>query len=191
MELDHRIGRDSVRCCLYRILPLALLCGVLSGCGAEPVERGNAAATGGSADEVSAAPAGKATAKASHEMTVSGDLQLAMRGDSALAGARYGRYHLSFSGQPDGAAGAVVVSLARAGADAAQAGTYSLGEQGDFDGNIEIHPGPDDYGIENGELVITSAAGDVLEGRYVFSARERGGDAAIHVEGNFRTRPAG
>lgn len=142
--------------------------------------------------DAGAAPASAAAAARSadawFQAAVAGDVELAIEGGNALAGAMYGRYHISLSGQPAGDGGPVVISLARPDTAPPGAGSYALGESGDFDGNVEIHPGPDDYAIESGELVITAASGDALEGRYTLSARERAGSAGITVEGGFRTR---
>lgn len=178
MKHDHSIERAKVHHLVRRALLVAGACGLLAACGATPGDTGVSA------------PETQKTTGPSFQAAVSGDLEMTVVGEGALAGARYGRYHLSFSGQPGGDAGAVIISLARGDTASPGPGTYTLGEDGDFDGNIEVHPGPADYAIEGGELVITAASGDALQGRYVFSAQERGGAAAIDVEGSFQTRAA-
>ncbi|MGY1528873.1 hypothetical protein [Luteimonas sp. A649] len=170
------------------MLALTGLCCLVAACGGAP---GDTAAPGTSGSPATTGvQASEKSAGASFQAAVSGDLEMTVAGEGAIAGTRYGRYHLSFSGQPGGDAGAVIISLARGDTASPGPGTYTLGEGGDFDGNIEVHPGPADYAIDDGELVITAASGDALAGRYMFSAQERGGAAAITVEGSFQTRAA-
>lgn len=192
MRQEYRKQGKGVRRGTGPAAALAALCGLLlAACGGTPADIGVATsgsgATAGEAPSEGAAahaPGAEAWARA----TVAGDVELRLERGNALAGAMYGRYHLSFSGEPSGDAGPVIISLAREDTTSPGAGTYALGEAGDFDGNVEIHPGPADYAIESGELVVTSAEGDVLEGRYVLEAQERGGSARIRVEGGFRTQ---
>lgn len=187
MKHHHATMRANARHFVRHTLFLAGACALLSACGAAPGDGAASAPASEAAATTRESPGGTA---ASFEVTVTGDVEMTVAGEGALAGARYGRYHLSFSGQPVGDAGPVIISLARGDTASPGPGAYTLGEDGDFDGNIEVHPGPADYAIEDGELVITSAAGDTLAGRYVFSARERGGVAVIGVEGSFQTRAA-
>lgn len=170
-------------------LLVAALAGLLTACGAGPGEHAVTEGPRGTPemDHAPTAPAA-AAADASFRAVVTGDLDLVVEGESALAGARFGRYHFSFSGRSKGDGGIVIISFARTDTASPQAGRYRLGEGGDFDGNVEIHPGPADYAIEEGELVITDGSGDQLAGRYVFSAVERAGSATIAVEGEFQTR---
>lgn len=190
MRQEHRKQGKGVRRGTGPTVALAALCGLLlAACGGAPAD-GGAATPGSGAAADGEAPAGAAApvpgAEAWVRASVAGDVELAIEGGNALAGAMYGRYHISFSGD----AGPVIISLAREDTASPGAGSYALGEAGDFDGNVEIHPGPADYAIESGELVVTSAAGDVLEGRYALEAQERGGSARITVEGGFRTQAA-
>lgn len=187
MTHGYRLGRRKARFG-GQALALAVLASLLVACGGVPAEQ-TAAGDSGRPQAVDAPSAPSAPADASFQATVAGDVELTVEGANALAGARFGRYHLNFSGQQQGDGGAVIISLARADTASPQPGRYRLGEDGDFDGNIEIHPGPADYAIEEGELVITDANGDQLAGRYVFSAGERAGSATIAVEGSFQTRP--
>ena len=173
-----------------RALAVAGFCSLLVACGAAPADGAAAGSSDGTAPAATVVPAPGGAAGPSFQATVTGDLELALEGVNAMSGARYGRYHLSFSGHPGSESGPVVISLARDDTASPAPGTYALGDEGEFDGNIEIHPGPADYAIEDGELVISSASGDKLAGRYAFSARERAGTASVTVDGSFQTRPA-
>ena len=173
-----------------RALAAAGICGLLVACGAAPADDAAAGSPDGTAPAATVAAAPGPAAGPGFQATVTGDHALTLEGVNAMAGARYGRYHLSFSGQPGGGSGPVVISLARGDTASPAPGTYALGDEGEFDGNIEIHPGPVDYAIEDGELVVSAASGDELTGRYAFSARERAGTASVTVEGSFRTRAA-
>lgn len=165
---------------------LGLLCSALAvACSGEsPVAEAGVA----TAQAPARAATSRAAESASHEVRITGAHELSIQGDSAVAGARFGSFHFSFAGQPDGTSEPVIISLARVGDAPPQAGTFRLGKQGDFDGNVEIHPGPEDYAIEEGELIISGADGNTLGGSYAFTARERFGDAAISVEGSFSAR---
>lgn len=163
---------------------LGLLCGAMAACSGESVVAEAGVATAQAPARTAKSDLAEA---ATHEVRITGAHELSMQGDSAAASARFGSFHFSFSGQPDGTTEPVIISLARAGDASPQAGAYRLGEHGDFDGNVEIHPGPEDYAIEEGELIITGAEGGALVGSYAFIARERFGEGAISVEGSFRT----
>ncbi|MGY0651971.1 hypothetical protein ACW7GZ_08910 [Luteimonas sp. A537] len=183
----HRTRTDASRR-FGRALAVAGFCSLLVACGAAPADGAAAGSSDGTAPAATVAPAPGGAAEPGFQATVTGDRELALEGANAMSGARYGRYHLGFSGQPGGGSGPVVISLARDDTASPAPGTYALGDDDDFDGNIEIHPGPVDYAIEDGELVISSASGDALTGRYAFSARERAGTASVTVEGSFQTR---
>ncbi|MCK9489514.1 MAG: hypothetical protein M0Q42_08995 [Xanthomonadales bacterium] len=148
-----------------------------------------AAATAGQTDVATAAAAAN-TGPVSFQATVTGASQMGIEGSTALAGAAYGRYQLAFAGQGMAGEGPVLVSLARGDTSAPTAATYTLGDAGDFNGTVEIHPGPAEYLIDAGELVITDGRGDVLSGSFTLTAVELGGEASVTVNGRFHTRAA-
>lgn len=175
-----------------RQLLLATLAGLaLAACGssAEGDHAGTGAATA-NAGPADASPVAAATTAApvSFQATVAGASQLAIEGSTALAGAAYGRYQLAFAGQGMAGEGPLLISLARDDTSAPAAATYTLGDDGEFNGTVEIHPGPAEYGIETGELVITDARGDGLSGSFTLTATELGGSDRITVHGRFHTR---
>ena len=177
---------------MRKMLPLAL-CALLAACGGDP-------ATGTAADGADDAAASTNTPQApangldaSFQAVLAGEFNASVDGTSAASGARYSRYHLSLAGTTE-AGELVIISLARDDTASPGPGSYALGEDGDFDGNVEIGDGHRDFAIGSGELVITRASGDTLEGTLGFSAEERtGGPQAptVEVEATFRTRPAG
>lgn len=175
-----------------RAMSMIVFSGLLAGCGAAPADGATAAASDSThaAGQQAAAAHAPASAEEGFRGSVSGDRTMTLDGSTAISGAIYGRYQFSFAGQPGEGSDPVIISLARDDADPPGPGTYSLGEDGDFDGNIEIHPGPEDYAIQDGELVINSARGDALAGRLRFTARERAGTATLAVDASFQTRPA-
>lgn len=178
-----------------RPLLLALLAGLaLAACGSqsanEPAvtaDAGDAVATAGAATDRPGAAAGTAIA---FQATLTGARQMGIEGSTALAGTAYRLYQLSFGGQGMAGEGPVLVSLARDDTSAPTAGSYTLGDDADFSGTVEIYPGPAEYGIDSGELVISGARGDVLSGSFTLTAVEPEGGTRITVNGRFHTRAA-
>lgn len=177
-----------------RPLLLALLAGLaLAACGSqsanEPAvtaDAGDAVATAEAVDR----PGATAGTPVSFQATLGGARQMGIEGSTALAGAAYRLYQLSFGGQGMAGEGPVLVSLARDDTSAPTAGSYTLGDDGDFSGTVEIYPGPAEYGIDSGELVISGARGDVLSGSFTLTAVEPEGGTRITVNGRFHTRAA-
>lgn len=174
---------------MKKFVPVAL--GVLlASCGGQPPP-----ADAGTITQGDRQPAAD-TAEPSFSLHLEGDLSGSLEGTSALAGAKYGSYHLSFAGTAQPGDTLAIISLARTDTQAPAPGTYTLGADGDFDGNLEIGPDHQDFAIDTGELVISRASGDALEGRLRISARERvpddgGRGQVIEVDGSFSTAPAG
>lgn len=174
-------------------MPPLMLCALLAACGGDPATGAAADGAGGAAASTSASQAPADALGASFQATLTGEFNGSVDGTSAASGARYGRYHLSLAGTTE-AGELVIISLARADTASPGPGSYALGEDGDFDGNVEIGDDHRDFAIGGGELVISRASGDTLEGTLAFPAQERTGDPqapTVEVEATFRTRPAG
>lgn len=172
---------------------VAVVLGVLlASCGGQPPP----AESGSAAPRAESPAAAEDSAGSSFSFHLAGDLSGSLEGTSAVSGAAYGRYHISFAGTAQPGDTLTIVSLERADTQMPAPGSYAIGTGKDFDGNLEIGPDHLDFAIEAGELVITRASADSLEGRLRLSARERAPEngargQVIEVDGNFSTGPAG
>jgi hypothetical protein len=159
---------------------------------------GTLACDGAGAPDASPADRPPAVAGASFKATLSGAAEQKLDGTGALAGAKYGRYHIHMASDGGRAGGppVVVIAFGRTDTSTPAPGTYALGAREGFDGTVEIDGTPErDFVISGGELVITKASGDVLTGRFTLTASELTEEYTatppeIRVEGSFQTRPA-
>ncbi len=127
-------------------------------------------------------------------VTMKGAVEAELAGEDAVAGARYGRYHIALVGGGNpGDTPRTVISFARSGVERPAVGTYRLDRGGEMTGSLEIYgQSPREFTITGGELEITAGDGDQLTGRFSFTAREvveeYGASAAeLRGEGAFRT----
>ncbi|MHB1224482.1 MAG: hypothetical protein ACYC2G_10650 [Gemmatimonadaceae bacterium] len=127
------------------------------------------------------------------QATIGGALNQTVRGNTAVSGAEFGRYHINLAAQ---AQPVVLIALARTDTTTPVPGSYALGGDA-FDGTLEIYGDPQrDFVIVAGELEILGAKGDTLAGRFSFIAHELGQGGAsqggeIQVDGTFRTTGSG
>jgi hypothetical protein len=134
----------------------------------------------------------------SFQAEMSGAIRRSLAG-SAIAGSRYGRYHINMSSRaPEGAQEphpVVVLAFGRTDASVPAPGTYALGGREGFSGTVEVYGSPQrEFDITGGSLVITTVEGDVVSGSFSVTAVERAEEfdsptAEVRVEGTFRTRP--
>jgi hypothetical protein len=134
--------------------------------------------------------------EAEFEATVSGAIERELQGTSALAGAKYGRYHINLASRREGSEQPVVIALGRNDTTMPAAGTYPLdgSDPAGFSGTVELHGDSErNFEITSGELTITSATADSLRGSFTFDARERveeygAPQPEIRVTGLFRSK---
>jgi hypothetical protein len=133
--------------------------------------------------------------EAGFEATMSGAIERELQGTSALAGVKYGRYHINLASRREGSRQPVVIALGRNDTTVPAAGTYSLdgSDPAGFSGTVELYGDPErNFEITSGELTITAAGADSLSGSYSFDARERveeygSPQPEIRVTGVFRS----
>ncbi|MBA4155888.1 MAG: hypothetical protein H0X65_00220 [Gemmatimonadetes bacterium] len=179
--------------CMIRMI---VICAALAACGGD---RGNDSGNPGAAaaNGVERTVGSEASEASSFHATVSGAIDRTLEGNGALAGSKYGRYHINMaSRERQGGQPVVVIAFGRTDTNTPALGTYALGSGDGFRGTVEVYGDPQrEFQITSGELEITGADGDVLTGRFFFSASERTEEyssqpAEIRAEGTFRTRPA-
>jgi hypothetical protein len=190
-SVSHTEGETMMR----SIMTMAVLALFLCSCGAGE----NPASAVAVAKSVAQSAASAVAPAASFEATISGALDRTLRGEYVPAGSMYGRYHINMaSKEPKGGDPYVVIAFGRDDTSHPTPGTYTLAglHEGGFSGSVEIYSDPQrDFDITSGELVITSARGDVITGRFDLMATESPeeyGDPAeeIRVKGTFRSQPA-
>jgi hypothetical protein len=176
-----------------RLLTVSLLVVLFTGCGSPDATEG---ARDGLAT-VRSSPTAAPSSDATFRVALTGAIEADYAGDGAVAGARYGRYHVALVG--GGGADApprMVISFAHEGTERPAAGTYAVGSGSPFSGSLEIYSTPQrEFSIGSGELEITGVDGDELTGRFTFTAQELAeeyGAQPVEVQavGSFRTRAA-
>jgi hypothetical protein len=180
---------------MRNIMAMAVLALFFCSCG----EGENPASAVTAAKSVAQSAASAVAPAASFEATISGALDRTLRGEYVPAGSMYGRYHINMaSKEAKGGDPRVVIAFGRDDTSAPPPGTYTLTglHGGGFSGSVEIYSDPQrDFDITSGQLVITSARGDVITGRFDLAATESPeeyGDPIeeIRVTGTFRSQPA-
>lgn len=172
--------RTIARLLLIPLLPTLAACGGGGSGGADTPP--DASATAMPAAEQAVQPADSVPAP--FQATMDGALSQTVRGNTAVSGAEYGRYHINLAAD---AQPVVLIAFVRSDTTAPARGSYALGGDA-FDGTLEVYGDPQrDFVIVAGELEILSAKGDTLAGRFSFIAREPGQGGEVHVDGTFRT----
>lgn len=179
----------------WKMMGTAMLCAGVFACGGATDESGTASPAG-IPGNAAAAPAATAVSDAAFRVVLEGAVDRVVEGTNPVSGARHGRYHIHMAlpereqGQP-----AMAIDFGRRDPATPTPGTYALGIDNGFRGSLEVYGDPQrDFSVSSGELVITGAEGDVLTGRFSFSARELTEEYSsqpeeIRGEGTFRTRP--
>jgi hypothetical protein len=176
-----------------RVILTIVLLWSAAACTGENPRAADAAPAGGS--EPSPAPAAY---ESIFEAVLSGAVDRTAGGSVVFGGAKYDRYHIAMaSDRPQGGPPMVVISFARDDTTSPRPGSYTLSGDDEFGGSVEIYTTPQrEFDITSGELVITHARGDVITGRFTFTARESSEEMPenpvdLRARGTFKTRPAG
>jgi hypothetical protein len=176
---------------MKNILMMIAICSCLTACGGG--DEATAPPVAG-AESAALSPPDRSS-NAAFTATVSGAVDRAVEGSSAVSGAKYSRYHINMASQrqADGPP-MVVIAFGRTDTGSPAAGRYFLGASDGFSGSLEIYGEPQrEFQITGGELVIADARGDVLSGSFSFTAREAGEEYGewedVEVEGSFSSQP--
>jgi hypothetical protein len=176
------------------VFSLVATCVAIAACG---TAGGDADTANGTVD-ATARTAVESQTVPSFQAEMSGALARSLAG-SAIAGSRYGRYHINMSSRATEGAEepqpVVVVAFGRTDTSVPAPGTYALGGREGFSGTVEVYGSPQrEFDITAGHLVITSVESDVVSGSFSVTAVERAEEfdnptAEVRVEGTFRARP--